>query len=171
MKIRKERLKEIVREEMLRHLCSLLEAPREPADVVDSEDDNRQKDGQEKKDAEKGKKPVGRPPKADPQKDKSKAATPPPDDGPDKEDPDQLDDQPGGSDADQERGEQAEGGEISKELTGKTIQSVSVNPKSKVLPGAQEITFTFSQVPEPLKILVSKVGKVTYLWKGLHNKL
>lgn len=176
MKIQKNRLKEIIREELAKRCLELLgEAPKGPADVMDAEDDNKEKSDREKDNAEKGKRGPGRPPKADPAKDKAKPSPKVPDDdepGMEPRDDNKLDDPAGGADKDVETAaDVGTGGELSKELEGKTIQSIVMEPKSKILPGAQEITISFSQIPEPLRILVTKGGKVVFQHKGLHNKL
>jgi hypothetical protein len=181
MKIQKSRLREIIREELAKRCLALLEAPKEKASVADAEDDNRDKDDREKDDDSKGKRGPGRPPKADPAKDQKATppATPDAGDGDDEEEgpgheppSDKLGPGSGGSDKDQETAaDVGTGGELSKDLEGKTVQSITMEPKSKILPGAQEITITFSQIPEPLRILVTKQGKVSFYHKGLHNKL
>ena len=64
------------------------------------------------------------------------------------------------------------GGEIASQVTGKTIQSITMEPKSKILPGAQELTLTFKEIPDPLKVLITKTGMVKFFMKnGIHNKL
>lgn len=76
--------------------------------------------------------------------------------------------------ADPEAAEDAEditGGEIADQVTGKTIQSITMEPKSKTLPGAQEIVLTFNEIQDSLKILVMKSGQVKFYFKGLHNKV
>ena len=66
----------------------------------------------------------------------------------------------------------AEEGRVQQELEGKSIQSISFEPKSKVLPGAKEVVLTFANSTDPLKILISKSGDVKYFFKNaLHNKL
>jgi hypothetical protein len=56
-------------------------------------------------------------------------------------------------------------------VQGKTLQSITASPKSKVLPGAQEIELQFDGSPDPLRILVTKAGQIRFFLKGLHNKL
>lgn len=68
-------------------------------------------------------------------------------------------------------GEEPVGGEIAQELQGKTIQSITADPDSKMMPGAQEIVLTFNEIPDALRILVTKTGRVKYFFKGLHNDL
>lgn len=63
------------------------------------------------------------------------------------------------------------GGAIADQVAGKTVQSITMEPKSKVMPGAQELVITFSQIPDPLRVLVTKTGEVKFFFKGLHNTL
>jgi hypothetical protein len=74
---------------------------------------------------------------------------------------DEEDDEAGPADTDK----------VSDQLVGKTIQSVTANPKSKLMPGAMEIVIQFDQTPDPLKILVTKSGTVKYFYRGLHNEI
>lgn len=70
-----------------------------------------------------------------------------------------------------EDAEDVTGGKIADEITGKSVQSITMDPKSKTLPGAQEIVITFRDIPDPLKILVTKTGAVKFFFKGIHNTL
>jgi hypothetical protein len=94
-------------------------------------------------------------------------SSPPPDkeqEVPDEEDP--ADDE---IEADVEDDESKPSG-FSDELVGKTIQSVTREPKSKILPGAEEIVLTFNEITDPLRILVSKTGQVRFFFRNaLHN--
>ena len=71
----------------------------------------------------------------------------------------------------------AEGGEgkekkVSEEIVGKTVQSISMEPKSKILPGAIEISVSFNEVTDALKILIPKSGAPKFFWRGsLHNEI
>lgn len=175
MKIKRSVLEKIVLEELAKHIQSLREADEEKkddkpkADVADAEKDKKSdKKAAEPSDdpdntagGQKGKKgppapakdalPVASEPAADDSLEKDVATD-------DKKD-------------DVENPDEVTGGEIAGELTGKTIQSITMEPKSKVMPGAQEIVLTFSQIPEPLRILVTKTGQVKFFYKGLHNEL
>ena len=74
--------------------------------------------------------------------------------------------------SDEENADEITGGKIADEVAGKTIQSLSMEPKSKILPGAQEIVITFNQIPDPLRILITKQGIVKFVMKGIvHNTL
>jgi hypothetical protein len=62
------------------------------------------------------------------------------------------------------------GDKLSNELVGKTVQSMTMEPSSKLLPGAQEIVLTFNEITDPLRILVGKTGKVSFFFRNsLHN--
>jgi len=175
MKFPKGRIEQIIREELAAHLAGLLrEKEGEHPDLEDAEDggsaDETEPASNKQPDNTSGK-PVG---KADAQ-----PAVP----GDDEEKP--LDDEPADNDlekqavgdkgADDEEEDSEEGNEeqekLSDELVGKTIQSITANPKSKLMPGAMEIVVQFDQIPEPLKILVTKSGQVKYYFKGLHNEI
>ena len=89
-------------------------------------------------------------------------------------DPQEIPDDPDPADDElaQDAGlEEPVGGEIAQELQGKTIQSITADPDSKMMPGAQEIVLTFNEIPDALRILVTKTGRVKYFFKGLHNDL
>lgn len=63
------------------------------------------------------------------------------------------------------------GGEIADELEGKTIQSISMEPKSKIMPGAQEIVINFNETPDAFHVLLTKTGQFKFFFRGLHNDL
>lgn len=63
----------------------------------------------------------------------------------------------------------AEPGSVAAELEDKTIESVSMEEDSKIMPGAMEIVLTFRENPDALRLLVTKTGKVKIFYKGLHN--
>jgi hypothetical protein len=64
-----------------------------------------------------------------------------------------------------------EEGTVAGELNGKTVDKISVDEDSKIMPGATEIVFTFRENPDALRILITKTGKVKYFYRGLHNSL
>lgn len=105
--------------------------------------------------------PVSSPKKGGaPEKKPSADAGPPPEDDP----------------ADDKLSKQAAGeddgtGKLADQLQGKTISSVALEKKSKVVPGATEVTMQFEQGGEPLRILISKSGGVSFFYGGLHNEL
>lgn len=57
-------------------------------------------------------------------------------------------------------------GEINDAISGKTVQSVSVEDKSQLLPGATQITLTFNETTDSLAILVTKSGDVKFAYKN-----
>lgn len=155
MKISKLVFEKIVREELAKHINAL----NEVGEVVDAENDHKAKDKSKDKQKDKSvdKKPVKQEPVEEPvDKDIEQDVN----DTEDPEDPEDTEDP-----------EDVTGGNIAKELEGKSIQSLTMEPKSKLMPGAQEIVLTFSQIPDPLRILIGKSGQVKFYFKGLHNKL
>lgn len=64
-----------------------------------------------------------------------------------------------------------EQGTVAGELSGKTIESISVDEDSKIMPGATEVILTFHESPDAFRLLVTKTGQVKYFYRGLHNTL
>lgn len=61
-------------------------------------------------------------------------------------------------------------GAVNDEVSGKTVQSVSIEPKSKVLPGAKEVVLGFNESTDALRILVTPTGEIKFFWRGqLHD--
>lgn len=61
-------------------------------------------------------------------------------------------------------------GAINDEVSGKTVQAVTIEPKSKVLPGAKEVVLAFNESTDALRILVTPTGAVKFFWRGqLHD--
>lgn len=61
-------------------------------------------------------------------------------------------------------------GKLADDLVGKTVQSVTMEPKSKLIPGSQEVVLTFNEITDPLRIIVAKNGKLSFFFRGsLHN--
>ena len=170
MKIKKSVLERIIKEELRAHIVELLEADAKP----DKPDPDKEKKGEEKPDPAKKATPPAPEPKKEPAKKPDGPPAPPeatsdaaPEEKPIEQDP---------ADADLEKDEPPEDvdsaqSKLRDQLTGKTIQSISREPKSKILPGAQEIVVTFDQVQDPLRILVTKVGDVKFYYRGLHNEI
>lgn len=76
---------------------------------------------------------------------------------------------PDAIDADGDAGEDPSGA-VSDELSGKTVQALSINPRSEILPGAKEVILTFNETTDDLKVLVTGTGQVKFFWKGqLHD--
>lgn len=87
-------------------------------------------------------------------------------DGPD---PDAEGDADDAIDSDGEGGEDASGA-VNNEISGKTIQAITIDPRSKVLPGAKEVVLAFNESTDPLRILVTSTGQVKFFWRGqLHD--
>ncbi len=63
----------------------------------------------------------------------------------------------------------AEPGTVAAELEKKTVESVSMEEDSKIMPGATEVVFTFRETPDALRLLITKTGKVKVFYRGLHN--
>lgn len=171
MKIRKSRLVEIIREELVAGLVGLSEAPKLTTGTADDEKKKKEPPDEAPKDHEGPPKPK-RPPKEPEVPEAGKEDEPeevdgkvPGEDGADPEPPEDAElDEPADGERDADK-------KVADELVGKTVQSVTVDPKSKTLPGATEIVFTWDQSPDPLKILVTKTGKIAYFFRGLHNSL
>lgn len=176
MKMKRSQLEQIVKEELLKHLSEqLTEASPHKPDVEDGNDDKKSKE----KAGGKGEKA-----KTEPQVDidndttKPKSAGETPGDAPEQElapEPadDELEDDAVDPDAEEEEEdpEDAAQSDISDDISGKTVQSITMEPKSKMMPGAIEVNIAFKEVPDALKILVTKTGSVKFYWKGLHNEL
>lgn len=61
-------------------------------------------------------------------------------------------------------------GVVNNEVSGKTVQAITIEPKSKVLPGAKEIVFSFNESTDALRVLVTSTGTVKFFWRGqLHD--
>jgi hypothetical protein len=170
MKIKRSVLEKMVREELRNHIQEMMEGPKDDdkgADVVDAEDEKAAGDKKAEKEKDKSAKPQdtrGPKPKETPGVKTPKEL--PVEDEPEA-DPELEKDVAG----EEEDADEVTGGKIADEITGKTLQSVTMEPKSKTLPGAQEIVLTFREIPDPLKILITKTGQVKFFFKGLHNEL
>ncbi len=165
MKIRRSVLKQMIREELAGHIGGLLrEKEGEHPDTEDAESGKKDQDKDDKKALTPHKDPdntAGKPKGDKPGATEKPAGNDPADKGLEKQaageeepsdDPDAEDDEAGPEQTDK----------VSDELVGKTVQSITANPKSKLMPGATEIVIQFDQIPEPLKILVTKTGAIKY---------
>lgn len=175
MKIKKSRIEEIIREELTLHLKELLTT--EVAEVATADEDNTDKEpdtpaknsaptvGAKKDDVV----PDGdqESPKDKPTDDNEKETEEVPvSDGPDDDKISQDVEEPEPED------EKDIGGDISNDLIGKQLQSITMEPESKMMPGAREITIQVENYPHPLKILLGKSGLIKFFYKGsLHNEL
>lgn len=72
------------------------------------------------------------------------------------------------ADAVDRKGEAGEepSGAVNDEVSGKTVQGISIEPESSVLPGAKEVVFTFNESTDPLKLLITQTGAVKFFWRG-----
>jgi hypothetical protein len=183
MRIKKSVLQSLIQEEFLKHIKNLLEAPKNKKGVssVDAQADRK---SQEKPGGKKDAKPTTSSGGPEGAKMAADAGETPPSpkkgeaDSEPKELPatadkadDKLEKDVAGEKDKEADAADVTGSKIADDVSGKTIQSLTMEPKSKILPGAQEITITFNDTPDPLKILVTKTGSVKFFWKGIHNSL
>lgn len=68
-------------------------------------------------------------------------------------------------DADGDGGEEPSGA-VNDEIEGKTVQAVTIEPESQVLPGAKEVVVSFNETTDPLRILVTPTGETKFFWRG-----
>lgn len=157
----RSRLEQIVKEELAAHIKALREAPDDTLP-----DDDRKKPSKARKTSalEKNRQPTNDQEEKPPTPSPAKSVEPPVDDT--SEDP--SDDELAAADASDGEAE-PEAGQLSTELEGKRIQSVTQEPKSQLVPGASEIVVTFAEVPDPLRIIVTKTGAVRFFYKTLIN--
>lgn len=166
MNISRKRLTEIVVEEVRRRLRELVEADddddgtprkvRKPGVSSADQEDPPDADNPTSPDATTGSPDasLGSPEGGDgPESDPSGPAV----DG-DAPDPDAVD-------KDGDAGEDPSGA-VSDELSGKTVQAISIDPRSKVLPGAKAVIVTFNETTDSLQILVTGTGEVKFFWKN-----
>lgn len=170
MKIKRSVLERIIREELANHIHEMMEAPKDKEDteVVDASAEKKDKEKPGGKGEENPTKPQGSTGVKQPG---SKDVAPEVSVGGEPEADDELETDVATPDDEEEDPAEITGGKIADEIAGKTIQSISMEPKSKLLPGAMEIALTFREIPDPLKILITKTGQVKFHFKGLHNEL
>lgn len=181
MKMKKSRIEEIIREELATHLGELLAFEADDKDkepevaTADAENTDLEPDTPSKNVA-----PTVGDKKDDdtPEGDQESPKDSPIGDGesPDAEVP--VGDDPADSDISKDvvepepEDEGDIGGDISDDLVGKQIQSITMEPESKMMPGAREITIQIENHPHPLKILLGKSGMIKFFYRGsLHNEL
>lgn len=161
MEITREELSAIIVSEVRRRLRELVEAS--------GEDDSTRKPKQSK--GKQGKVPTTT--SADQESDPAGPAV----DG-DRPDPEAEDettndrpesDDTAAIDADGDAGEEPSGA-VNDEVSGKTVQAVTIEAQSKILPGAKEVVLAFNETTDPLRILVTPTGMVKFFWRGqLHD--
>jgi hypothetical protein len=154
LKLKREHLERIVYEELTRFMAEqLTEAPTGAGTVLDDELPNPEDAPEE-----------GKP-----------STSPAGEDGNDPGEPDELPtgDEPADDELEQDvAGEDesgAEEGTVAAEIEGKTVESISMEEDSKILPGASEVVVTFRDSPDALHLLLTKTGKVKVFYKGLHT--
>jgi hypothetical protein len=64
-----------------------------------------------------------------------------------------------------------EEGTVAGEVSGKTIEDITMDDDSKIMPGATEIVLTFRESPDAFRFLITKTGQIKYFFRGLHNDL
>jgi len=152
LKINRKLLERIVKEELAKHLheTALNEAPPGRGTALDDEIPDPEKAPEEPLPSD----------------------SPAPEAGDPAEEPEEL---PAGEepaddalDADLE-GDEEEEGTVAGDIAGKTIESISMEEESKIMPGAMEIVVTFRESPDALRLLITKTGRVKIFYKGLHN--
>lgn len=61
-------------------------------------------------------------------------------------------------------------GAVNNEISGKIVQAITIEPQSKVLPGAKEVVMSFNDTTDSLRILITATGQVKFFWRGsLHD--
>ncbi len=160
-------LEQMVLEELVKYLPKLMsEAPPGRGTVLDDEPEDELPPDDEVPNP-------GRAPEED-----LPSTSPAPEAG---DEPGEPNDQPGEDDAAQadldalDAGEEPpseeEEGTVAGELVGKTIEDITVDDDSQIMPGSTEIVFTFRENPDALRLLLTKTGQVKYFYRGLHNNL
>ncbi len=170
MVIKRIRLMEIMVEEVQR---ALLEADQPPADDDDEKDPKRKSatvgssdenptQGQPPAEGSGGSVKGPNPGPVDQQADDGTEAPEDAEPGHDE------DDNSGNTDGrhDAEEGDDEKTGAVNNEMAGRTIQSISIEPKSKILPGAREIIITTNESTDALRILVTSTGAIKFFHRG-----
>lgn len=55
-------------------------------------------------------------------------------------------------------------GAVNKDLSGKTVLGVSLEPAGVNLPGSKEVVITFNETQDSLRICVTETGEVKFAW-------
>jgi hypothetical protein len=69
-------------------------------------------------------------------------------------------------DSDGDADQDGASGEINDQISGRTVQSISLEPESDLVPGSREIVLTFSDSPDVLRMMVDDVGNIVFSWNG-----
>ncbi len=179
MKVPKSMIQRIVREELTSYLGEMLS--EDDANVAKDDEEDEQKPGAPKKPpAKKG------PPSTSTGEEDNVDGTPAGSQGPEKapkkgadatkdlgdeptpgsEEEDPADDDLAKDAEDPEDETDAKGGGIADDVSGKRIQSIVLSKDSKVMPGAQELVISFDEIPDPLRVVITKSGLVKYFFRG-----
>jgi hypothetical protein len=171
MVINRGALAEMIAEEVRRRLRDLAEAegdrPRKPRTASADEEDQPSGEG-----------PIGSKPPGSPSVDRVGPDGSDPEDDPegpavdgDRPDPEATadEDEEEAVDSDGDSGEEPSGA-VNNEVSGKTVQAITIDPKSKVLPGAKEVVITFRESSDSLRVLITATGVPKFFWRGqLHD--
>ena len=166
IKIRREVLEQIVLEELTRYLAEQLHeaAPSQGTVLDDPQNKSSESADQVPNPGASPEEPL---PSDSPAPEASDQETPP-EQGAGEDD---VDDDLAALDAGEEPPSEEEEGTLAGELSGKTIQKISIDEDSKIIPGVTEIVMTFRESSDALRLLITKTGKVKYFYRGLHNAL
>lgn len=163
MVIKRQKLAEMIAEEVRRRLRELADddgrpRPRKPATASADQEDPPRGPGPGGPDAALGSPDASRPEGGEGSEDDPAG---PAVDG-DQPDPEAID--PDGT------GGEEGSGAVNDYLSGKTVQAISIEPESKVLPGAKEVIVSFNETTDALRILVTTTGQVKFFLRGqLHD--
>jgi hypothetical protein len=171
MYIDRHQLAEIITQEVRYRLTELAEAEAEGGDGSGK---RKRPKKPSTADAEVSPSPKGQPP-VGPGMEPEDDGTEPDEPEDDAEPPDDAADASG--DADDALDGEGDAGEdptgaVNNEVAGKVIQAVTIEPQSKILPGAKEVVITFGDSSDALRILISKAGHddegppVKFFWRG-----
>lgn len=167
IKIKREQLERIVLEELTRYLAEQLnEAPPGRGTILDDEPEEEIPPGDEVPNP--GEAPEESLPTDSPAPEAGDQAGMP---GDLEGDETEMDQDLDALEAGEEPPSEEEEGTVAGELSGKTIENVTVDEDSKVMPGATEVILTFRESPDAFRLLITKTGKIKYFYRGLHNTL
>ena len=157
MKIKASELTWMIREAIASRVREIMEAGADPDAVEKGEPEDDDGLGDKPRVAKPGEPPEPQPDEADPSEPN------PADDAAELDKQDALD-----MDGDAA----APSGKVNREVDGKTIQSISVEEDSKLVPGAHEVVVTLDDVADPLRIIVApKSGRMSFFWRGQMHDL
>lgn len=167
MKFKRSTVERIVREELHSVIKEMYEAK-------DEDEDKKQDVKSAESDNDAVEPPAAGPDVAPSVGDDSGTITPGDSDIPDEDVPagDDPSDTELSQDVEDPKDGEPEKSDISKDIEGRSIQSITLEPESKLMPGAKEIVIQFEDSPQPLRVLIGRSGAVKYHFKGsVHNSL